>query len=75
MPMTAMNASTLLTSQEAAELLRISTRTLFTHTKPRGSIPCVRVGRSVRYCPLALQAWIDRQQEIETCFNNNEEDE
>ena len=38
----------LLKPREAAELLAISERTLWTLTK-QGVIPCVRLGRSVRY--------------------------
>lgn len=55
-------STTLLTSREAANFLRVSTRTLFNLTTPNGSIPCVRVGRSVRYSPTALQEWVERQQ-------------
>ena len=40
----------LLTTPEAADLLSISDRTLWTLTSPRGPIPCVKVGaRSIRY--------------------------
>ena len=53
--------TTLLTSKEAARFLRISTRTLFNLTRPRGRLLCVRIGRSVRYAPASLQAWVDSQ--------------
>jgi len=39
----------LLTSREAAEALSISNRTLWEKTAPRGPIPVVRIGTSVRY--------------------------
>ena len=51
----------LITGREAARLLGISFRTLFTMTK-RGDVPRVSVGRgSVRYSPDDLRAYIDRQ--------------
>lgn len=50
----------LLTACEAAEALAISPRTLWELTKRR-EIPCVRIGRSVRYAPPELKAWINRQ--------------
>jgi excisionase family DNA binding protein len=51
----------LLTAHEAAELLRVSERTLWSNTQPRGSIPAIRIGRVVRYCPDALREWKQRQ--------------
>jgi len=50
----------LLTADEAAFALTISTRTLWTLTNA-GQIPCVRLGRCVRYAPEALQDWIQGQ--------------
>ncbi|MBI1314105.1 helix-turn-helix domain-containing protein [bacterium] len=47
----------LLTTQEAADVLRISLRTLWTLTQ-EGEIPSVRVGRSVRYDQTDLADWI-----------------
>ena len=52
--------SALLTVREAAGLLRISERTLFTLTKD-GQIPSVRVGRGVRYDPGDLASWIEER--------------
>jgi excisionase family DNA binding protein len=49
----------LLTVRQAAKVLSISERTLFTLTKG-GDIPHVRIGRLVRYAPSALQDWIER---------------
>ena len=47
------------TPAEAAAALRISPRLLWSRTK-LGEIPCVRIGKAVRYSPTALQATIDR---------------
>jgi len=53
----------LLMAREAAESLRISGKTLWNLTAPRGPIPVVRLGkRSVRYDPIALRAYLDQQQ-------------
>jgi excisionase family DNA binding protein len=50
----------LLKPKETAAILGVSERTLLTYTQ-RGEIPAVRIGRSVRYDPADLRAWIDRQ--------------
>jgi excisionase family DNA binding protein len=47
----------LLTAAETAEALALSRRTLWTLTD-RKEIPCVRIGRAVRYDPADLRAWI-----------------
>ena len=47
----------LLTVREAADVLRVSERTLWTLTKS-GALPSVRVGRSVRYDQNDLAEWI-----------------
>jgi excisionase family DNA binding protein len=52
----------LLTSREAAAALAISEKKLWSITAPRGELPAVRIGRSVRYSLTALQAWIEDQQ-------------
>ena len=52
----------LLTAAEAAEALQICEKTLWTLTK-HGGIPVVRLGKSVRYSPAALQKFIDEQQQ------------
>jgi excisionase family DNA binding protein len=57
-----MTQALLLTTPQAARSLAISERTLWDLTK-RGEIPVVRIGRSVRYDPEDLKAWIDRQKE------------
>lgn len=50
----------LLTTNEAAEALAISPRKLWGMTAS-GEIPCVRIGRCVRYPLDDLQQWIDDQ--------------
>lgn len=52
--------SGLLRSDEAARLLAISIRKLWTSAK-EGEIPVVRIGRSVRCDPADLQDYIERQ--------------
>ena len=48
--------------REASQACSISERQLWAQTQPRGPIPCVRIGSSVRYSPEALQAFIAQQQ-------------
>ena len=50
----------LLKPVEAARILSISPRTLWGLTD-RGDIPCIRIGRSVRYDRCDLAAWIDNR--------------
>ena len=54
----------LLTAREAAELLRVSTRTLWGLTAS-GRVPFVRIGRSVRYPHDELLRWIGEQTQRE----------
>ena len=54
----------LLTPGDAAKALSIGTRTLWGLTK-RGEIPCVRIGRAVRYDPRDLAAWISKKKEAQ----------
>ncbi len=54
--------SAFLTLHEAATLLRISDKTLWNHTEPRGNkIPCIRYGKTVRYSRAAIDAWVTQQ--------------
>jgi excisionase family DNA binding protein len=48
----------LLKPREAAQLLTVSERTLWSLTWPRGSIRSVRIGRSVRYTADSIQDYI-----------------
>ncbi len=47
----------LLKPREAAARLTISERQLWAKTKPRGPIPCVRIGGCVRYSADALRVF------------------
>ncbi len=50
----------LLTGAEAAKLMRVSRKTLWEHTAPRGSIRAIKFGsRFLRYSPAELQRWIE----------------
>lgn len=51
----------LLTTQEAAAYLRIHPETL-RRWVAAGLIPCVRVGRTIRFRREALDAWIARKE-------------
>jgi len=52
----------LLRPPEAAEALGLSPRALWSLTAPRGPIPAVYLGRSVRYDPETLRRWIAETQ-------------
>jgi excisionase family DNA binding protein len=51
----------LLSAREAAKVLSVSERTLWSWTSPRGTIPTVRLGHRVLYSILALEQWIAAQ--------------
>jgi excisionase family DNA binding protein len=51
----------LLRSHEAAECLAISTATLERWTRS-GELPCLRLGRSVRYSVESLREWIKKKE-------------
>jgi predicted DNA-binding transcriptional regulator AlpA len=46
---------------EAAKVLGISAKTLWTVSQPRGTLPCVRIGSRVTYFIHHLQKWADSQ--------------
>jgi excisionase family DNA binding protein len=50
----------LLCSRDAAKLLGICERTLWTLTN-KGEIPAVRIGQSCRYAPADLNRWIEKK--------------
>jgi excisionase family DNA binding protein len=58
----------LIPGREAAKLLSVCERTLYTLTRT-GEIPAVRIGRAVRYSVDDLQAWVRRASE-KKCENN-----
>ena len=51
----------LLDAREAAKALGVCAKTLWNATRPRGTIPSVRIGKRVLYSVLDLQRWIDSQ--------------
>jgi excisionase family DNA binding protein len=53
-----MSLPTLLTTAKAAERLRLREGTLREHTR-RGLVPCIRLGRLVRYDADDLMAWLE----------------
>lgn len=50
----------LLTPRDAARLLSLSERTLYS-LRRRGELPAVQVGRAVRFDVTDLRAWIDQK--------------
>ncbi|MFH5806242.1 helix-turn-helix domain-containing protein [Alienimonas sp. DA493] len=55
-------ASVLVDPRQAADLLRVSERTLRDLTVPHGDLPAVRIGRLVRYRTTALADWAQRHE-------------
>lgn len=53
-----------LTPRQAADALSIGERTLWRLTAPRGPLPSVRIGRSVRYAISDLDAWIAASRQV-----------
>lgn len=51
----------LLSAREAAQSLSICEKSLWNVTRPRGDLPCVRIGRRVLYSVDDLRCWIDEQ--------------
>lgn len=60
----------LLTEREAAATLAISPRTLW-GLRNSGEIPCVRVGRAVRYDRRDLEAWVNSRRSAKAVAGNN----
>jgi excisionase family DNA binding protein len=61
---TASSPPILFTEQQASEALSLSPGTLY-GLRRRGEIPFVKIGRSIRYIPSTLDAWV-RSQAIQT---------
>ena len=53
----------LLTPREAAQALSICEKSLWSLTAPRGPLPSVKLGRSVRYSLETLRQFISQQAE------------
>ena len=51
----------LLKPADAAKFLAFSERALWAMTAPNGPIPAIRIGRSVRYSPADLRAWVAKR--------------
>jgi excisionase family DNA binding protein len=58
------SANLLWKRSQAAKALGISERTLWSLTQA-GTIPYVKIGRSVRYAPDELKAWVSAQKSME----------
>lgn len=50
----------LLSAREAAKALSICEKTLWSHTRPRGTIPAVKIGTRTLYDPRDLESFIVR---------------
>lgn len=50
----------LLTPDEVAEMLQIARKTVVVMTR-EGRIPCIRLGRVLRFDPAEIDRWIDSQ--------------
>lgn len=48
---------------EACRALRISRKTLWSHTVPRGKLACVKIGNRVFYRPEAISAFVEASTE------------
>lgn len=48
-----------LSARDAAKFLAVCEKTLWSYSAPRGPIPCIKVGRSVRYDVDDLRAFMD----------------
>jgi len=60
----------LVSPREAAKLLSVCEKTLWTLTQ-RGDIPCLRIGRAVRYSMEDLRAWIAGRSEKKCADSQN----
>ncbi len=63
----------LLTAREAAKFLGLSERTIWEISGPRGDLPAIRLGRSVRYSRADLADYIQRHQIGSTCRDGGAE--
>ena len=56
--MTLASEKALWSVRETAARLGISERTLHSHTTPRGTLKCVRIGTRIGYRPEAVEQWL-----------------
>ena len=50
----------LISAREAAAMLSVSEKHLWSNSTPRGPIPAVKIGNRVLYSPRDLEAWVAR---------------
>lgn len=62
----------LVNQQQAAELLGVCGKTVY-ELRRRGELPCVRVGRAIRYRVDTLTSWAAQAEQTECMGNNNGE--
>jgi predicted DNA-binding transcriptional regulator AlpA len=51
--------------REAARMLGVSERTLWAISRPRGTLPTIRVGRRTLYAIKDLESWIDMKKGVD----------
>ena len=63
----------LLTAREAAAFLQLSERTIWEISGPRGDLPAIRIGRSVRYSQTDLADYVERHRVGSGCRDGGAE--
>ena len=58
--------------RETAARLGISERTLHSHTAPRGTLKCVKIGVRIGFRPETVEAWLKDREGNETAEGKNE---
>ena len=53
----------ILTIKQVADLFQLSTRTIYNLIPPRGSLPCARVGGSLRFLRGDVLRWFEARKE------------
>ena len=48
--------------KETAARLGVSERTLHTHTAPRGTLKCVKIGARIGYRPETVEKWLQERE-------------
>lgn len=49
----------LIDAEEVAKSLGVSRNMVYMMARIKGGLPCVKVGRKVRFMPSAIKAWIE----------------
>ena len=68
-----MNDKLVLTIREVAKILGVTEQTLWKWTCPRGDLPCVKMGKLVRYRPQDLEEWIETKRIGKAASTNKKE--